>query len=313
MLISGTEIPAKGHNYTSEITKQPTTAEEGVRTYTCENCGDEYTEAVAKLESDDPGTTDPGTTEPETTDTGNGSQGRTDSGKRPFLKDENGREGWDVIREDVKTAAEGSNVTVDMNGTTVVPSDVFENIRGRDVTIAFDMGGGIIWRINGRDVAENRAGDIDFGVKIGADANNVIPVEVINNVTGEKAHMNLSLAYDGEFGFKAVLSLNVDAKNVGLYANLYYYNEQTGVLEFMSAGEIAADGTVQLAFTHASEYTIVIDKNVAVKSPKTGDADEMTALERNASHTMWLLLICAAVLTAGAATAYTAKRRRNHK
>ena len=313
VLISGTEIPAKGHNYTSEITKQPTTAEEGVRTYTCENCGDEYTEAVAKLESDDPGTTDPGTTEPETTDTGNGSQGRTDSGKRPFLKDENGREGWDVIREDVKTAAEGSNVTVDMNGTTVVPSDVFENIRGRDVTIAFDMGGGIIWRINGRDVAENRAGDIDFGVKIGADANNVIPVEVINNVTGEKAHMNLSLAYDGEFGFKAVLSLNVDAKNVGLYANLYYYNEQTGVLEFMSAGEIAADGTVQLAFTHASEYTIVIDKNVAVKSPKTGDADEMTALERNASHTMWLLLICAAVLTAGAATAYTAKRRRNHK
>ena len=313
VLTSGTEIPAKGHNYTSEITKQPTTAEEGVRTYTCENCGDEYTEAVAKLESDDPGTTDPGTTEPETTDTGNGSQGRTDSGKRPFLKDENGREGWDVIREDVKTAAEGSNVTVDMNGTTVVPSDVFETIRGRNVTIAFDMGGGIIWRLNGRDVAENRAGDIDFGVKTGANANNIIPVEVINNVTGEKAHMNLSLAYDGEFGFKAVLSLNVDAKNVGLYANLYYYNEQTGVLEFMSAGEIAADGTVQLAFTHASEYTIVIDKNVAVKSPKTGDADEMTALERNASHAMWLLLICAAVLTAGAATAYTAKRRRNHK
>ena len=209
----------------------------------------------------------------------------------------------------MKVAAEGSNVTVDMNGTTVIPSDVFETIRGRDVTIAFDMGGGIIWRVNGRDVAENRAGDIDFGVKTGANANNVIPVAVINNVTGEKAYMNLSLAYDGEFGFKAVLSLNMDAKNAGLYANLYYYNEQTGVLEFMSAGEIAADGTVQLAFTHASEYTIVIDRDVAVKSPKTGDADDLTAAEKIPAHAMWLLLVCAAVLTAGAATAYTAKRR----
>ena len=304
----GTEIPA-GHSYTSEITKQPTTTEEGVRTYTCENCSHQYTESVAKLDGGEPETTDPGTTDPGTTD-----QGTTDSGNggrqsSPFIKGENGKEGWDVIREDVKTAAEGSNVTVDMNGTSVVPSDVFETIRGRDVTIAFDMGGGIIWRINGRDVAENRAGDIDFGVKLGAEANNVIPVAVVNNVTGERAYMNLSLAYDGEFGFKAVLSLNMDAKNAGLYANLYYYNEQTGVLEFMGAGEIAADGTVQLAFTHASEYTIVIDKDMAVKSPKTGDADDLTAAGKSSAHAMWLLLICAAVLTAGATAAYTAKRR----
>ena len=83
--------------------------------------------------------------------------------------------------------------------------------------------------------------------------------------------MNLSLAYDGEFGFRAVLSLNVDAKNAGMYANLYYYNERTGALEFMSAGRIAADGTAELVFTHASEYTIVIDKEVAVRSPKTGE------------------------------------------
>ena len=77
----------------------------------------------------------------------------------------------------------------------------------------------------------------------------------------------------------------------------------------MGAGEIAADGTVQLAFTHASEYTIVIDKDVAVKSPKTGDADDLTADEKSSAHAMWLLLSCAAVLTTGAAAAYTAKRR----
>ena len=196
---------------------------------------------------------------------------KPEDSKRPFIKGENGKEGWDVIRENAKSVTGGGSVTVDMNGTTVVPSDLFELIRGRNVTLTFDMVGGILWRVNGRDVAENRAGDIDFGVKTGANANNVIPVEVINNITGEKAHMNLSLAYDGEFGFRAVLSLNVDAKNAGMYANLYYYNERTGALEFMSAGRIAADGTAELVFTHASEYTIVIDKEVAVRSPKTGE------------------------------------------
>ena len=38
-----------------------------------------------------------------------------------------------------------------------------------------------------------------------------------------------------------------------------YYNEQTGELEFISAGQIDPDGNVELVFTHASDYTIVVD------------------------------------------------------
>ena len=97
---------------------------------------------------------------------------------------------------------------------------------------------------------------------VGADAGKSIPVDVINNVTGERYSMNLSLAYDGEFGFTARLTINMEAKNTGLYANLFYYNEQTGELEFVSAGLIDADGNVELEFTHASDYTIVIDAAV---------------------------------------------------
>ena len=36
------------HSYTSKITKEPTCATEGVRTYTCSICNDKYTEAIAK-------------------------------------------------------------------------------------------------------------------------------------------------------------------------------------------------------------------------------------------------------------------------
>ena len=189
------------------------------------------------------------------------SRNNSDTETKPYIKDDSGKEGWDVISSQLDEAKSGETVTVVMNGTTVVPKDIFDSIKGEDVTLVLDMGDGISWKINGKDITD-AAGDIDFGVTVGADAGKSIPVDVINNVTGERYSMNLSLAYDGEFGFTARLTINMEAKNTGLYANLFYYNEQTGKLEFVSAGLIDADGNVELEFTHASDYTIVIDAAV---------------------------------------------------
>ena len=189
------------------------------------------------------------------------SRNNSDTETKPYIKDDSGKEGWDVISSQLDEAKSGETVTVVMNGTTVVPKDIFDSIKGEDVTLVLDMGDGISWKINGKDITD-AAGDIDFGVTVGADAGKSIPVDVINNVTGERYSMNLSLAYDGEFGFTARLTINMEAKNTGLYANLFYYNEQTGKLEFVSAGLIDEDGNVELEFTHASDYTIVIDAAV---------------------------------------------------
>ena len=285
---AGKLTDALGHSYGSRVTKQPTTEEEGVRTYTCTVCGDSYTKTVPML-------------------TGDGETTGTGGGRAPFIKGENGKEGWDVICEDVKDASEGDEITVDMNGSTVVPGDLFDLIRGEDITVVFDMGSGITWSVNGKDVAADSAKDIDFGVKFGAEAEGVIPVEVINNVTGEKFYTGLSLSYDGEFGFKAVLTLNVEEKNAGLFASLYYFNEQTGEMEFICEDEIGADGSVELTFTHASEYILVIDEKNAEQEPETGDGkapDDGQATGTAAApaqanfHTGWLLLLIGAVVAA---------------
>ena len=45
-LVEQEVIPMTEHSYTSEVTKQPTCTEEGVRTYTCSACGDSYTEDI---------------------------------------------------------------------------------------------------------------------------------------------------------------------------------------------------------------------------------------------------------------------------
>ena len=55
-----------------------------------------------------------------------------------------------------------------------------------------------------------------------------MPVDIVNNVTGERYSIQLSLSYEGEFGFTAVLSIGLGKENAGYTASLYYYNESTG-------------------------------------------------------------------------------------
>ena len=324
------------HTYTSAVTKAPTTTEEGIMTYTCTTCGNVFTQPISKIASA-AGTSDSTSdgTSDNTSDSISDSisdssknidsHNNSDTETKPYIKDDSGKKGWDVIKAQLDEAKSGEMVTVAMNGTTVVPKDIFDSIKGEDVTLVLDMGNGISWKINGRDITEP-SGDIDFGVTVGTDAGKSIPIDVINNVTGERYSMNLSLDYDGEFGFTAILTINMESKNAGLYANLFYYNEQTGELEFVSAGQIDADGKVELEFTHASDYMIVIDVAVmdggnkdSINTTKdNGNAEDNTAIPAsnadNAKSDAWnpaiiiIIVICILLIVSGAAIFVSAKK-----
>ena len=265
-------IAALGHSYTSKVTKAATITEEGIMTYTCLKCGHSYIQPIAKIKIDDGNTDNGNQNQNPKPGIDNGNNNSTSI--KPYIKDDSGKEGWDVIKPQLEKAESGETVTVAMNGTSVVPKTVIDSINGKDTTLVLDMGNGLSWKINGKEVTD-AAGDIDFGVTIGADAGKTIPLDVINKVSGERYSMNLSLAYDGEFGFTATLTVNMEPKNSGMYANLFYYNEQTGKLEFVSAGQIDSDGNVELAFTHASDYTIVVEANImSDNSQANNNADE---------------------------------------
>lgn len=220
----------------------------------------------------------------------------------PYLRRDTEKNGWELIQEQLENIQDRDVIEVEMNGTTTVPGDIFATIRGRDVTVVFHMGDGITWKVNGKDVTSTEVKDIDFGVVLGGEAGKTIPVEIINNVTGERYFVNMTLAYDGEFGFKAVLTVNVDKKNAGLFANLFYYNEQSGGLEFVCAGEIDSKGEVELTFTHASDYTIILDKQSMEAGAVEDPMNPVTAEEVSAAgsfNPIWVLLIALAVIALG--------------
>ena len=335
-LLVGTAIPKTEHRFTSAVTKEATTQEEGILTYACGACGYSYTEAIAKLaptpEPEEDTASDAAPTEtPAATPAPTAAPAATTAPtaapaskpattpipvpateptvtpvpdtEMPYLKNDTGKNSWELIAEQLENAPDIEIIDVEMNGTTMVPGDIFDTIKGRDVTVVFHMGDGITWTVNGQDVTA--AGkNIDLGVVFGGEAGKTIPVEIINNVTGERYSVNLTLAYDGEFGFRATLTVNMDKKNAGFFANLFYYNEQSGELEFICAGEIDSQGEVGLTFTHASDYTIIVDKQSmepgVVENPvNPASAEEISTA--GSFHPVRVLLMALAVIILGAA------------
>ena len=108
---------------------------------------------------------------------------------KPYIKDDSGKEGWDVIKPQLEEAKAGDTVTVAMNGTTVVPKDVIDSIKGKDTTLVLDMGNGLSWKIYGKDITD-AAGDIDFDVTVGADAGKSIPAPKTDDSTSKYAWNN---------------------------------------------------------------------------------------------------------------------------
>lgn len=230
---------------------------------------------------------------------------------RPFIQGEDDKEGWDVIRAESAVCAEGGTIVVNMNGSSVVPGDIFDMIKGKDITMQFELDNGIIWQVNGMSVQKENISDIDFHVALGEEASDTIPVDLINALTGERFSMNLTLAYDGAFGFEAVMRLNVGEANKGLVANLFYYNVSTDALEFICADEIDETGQAELTFTHASDYIIILD-TVSMEAVEEVDetlvadttSDNTVQATTTEDHTLFIWIIVLACIAALTATGF---------
>ena len=159
------------------------------------------------------------------------------------------------VVERINSAAEGGSVIVDMGNATVVPKDILETAKGKDIDVVLNMGG-YTWTINGKDIFSENLKDIDLKVTLDTDN---IPGSIIQALAGDNPAKQLSLAHNGDFGFLATLTVNVGAENAGRFGNLYYYDSD-GRLIFMNAGTVTGEGMVSLDFSHASEYVIVMSE-----------------------------------------------------
>lgn len=250
------------------------------------------------------GTTAPAeTTAPEESETSVTTTLPPEDAELPFIKDEDGKTGWEVINGRLADTDEGGRVIVDMNGSTDVPKETFELIKGKDITLVLDMGNGFSWEINGNDVDSPK--NVSLGVTPDAD----IPVKIINRLTGECYYASFTLEYSGEFGFTAKLSMGLGKENKGLFANLYYYLGDDE-FEFIGSAKINSKGVAKLPLSHASDYVVIVDETDHAADNESGDAEKPESGETNPGTGAAVSGLTAVTILAAALTVVLSRKKK---
>ena len=150
-----------------------------------------------------------------------------------------------------------SVLNMDMSAAGVIYAETLEQIRDQKTKVVLDVGNGVKWAIDGAEIEEGPMSNMDLKVAMGEGATR-IPAERIEALTGGEEYVELSLAHEGSFGLKAVLTVTLDQAMEGQYANLFYYNEAEEAFEYICAAQISSRKEAAFVLGHASDYIIVI-------------------------------------------------------
>ncbi len=247
----------------------------------------------------------------------------TETEKPIGVSSTDGSEGWTDIKTEIadklKEATETVEVVVEMNGEDTVPAEIFESIKGQDVTVSFDMGNGIVWAVNGMDITGDNLESINLSATTGSGVT-VIPTELISSLGEDRFTIELTLEHEGEFGFTAVMTVNVDQKNAGKFANLFYFNPTDEAMEFICSAPVNEDGTAELAFVHASDYVIVVDEvsmseehNISLANVRETASEEtpeeVVIAENDSWNPIWIIVIGAAIIVIGGIVVFITKKK----
>lgn len=158
----------------------------------------------------------------------------------------------------IESAQGGETVNVDLTtGKTELDKEVFEELSGKDATLEVKVPGGVTWTVNGKDIpAGADLTDLDLSVDMDT---GTIPAEAVNSVAGEAGTVQLTVKNDGKFGFTMTLTAPVGAKNAGLWANLYHYDEAAGKLVYTASSLVDGNGYASLPVGSAGQYALVLD------------------------------------------------------
>lgn len=157
------------------------------------------------------------------------------------------------IVETIKNASPGEAFRIAMGTKTIISKEILEAAKGKNITLVLEMDG-YTWTIKGMDIQAEEPQDIEL--RVIKNTNN-IPASTVQALAGALPSMQITLVYNGNFGFKATLTLGVGSQYAGKYGNLFHHNNDKK-MAFIDTGLIDASGNVNLTFSHASDYLLVI-------------------------------------------------------
>ena len=172
--------------------------------------------------------------------------------------------------------AEKPVVYMDMSESTTLYGETLEQMKEQNMEVILEMSDTVTWAIDSTTIDTEVLEDINLQVTVGESD---IPEEMLAALTEQENFVELSLAHDGEFGFTAEMTIEIQEAKPGQYANLFYYNEETQGFEFICAAVVDKANKAAFKFSHASDYVIIISDEtretlLTQKAEKIEEAEE---------------------------------------
>ena len=184
---------------------------------------------------------------------GGGGGGSSVSSKPEF----NGKETtWSDIAVGIAKMANGSEITIELNGNYDVPVDVIKAIADRDVKATFVADSKSSWYVDGGKIVTPAAADLS-----------VLTIASLNT-SALRGEAGTKFRIDGT-NIPTELKLTYAKKNAGKFANLY--KKDGDKLVFVDNAKIGADGIVMLDAAIAGDYVAMICEFSDRKGDTTND------------------------------------------
>ena len=170
-----------------------------------------------------------------------------------------GEKGWQEIEDTFEAATEP--VIIRLNDSTDVPAELFYRAAVTDTPIVLSADSSAVWSVVPSDVDVNavqKMKSVNLGIK---ENTQNIPISALASVedVGKNQYIDreFDIKHEGDFGFKAKLTVKVNNAKEGQYANLYWYNTAADKMEFVDSSLVNGNKEATFTMTHASSYVIV--------------------------------------------------------
>ena len=177
-----------------------------------------------------------------------GGSGSGGSGSRPTTSTNptigGSSKSWSDIAADLEKLANGSEVTIQLNGNTAVPVEVIKVIDNKDLKVHFIVDSSRGWFVNGAEITAPAVADFTF-IRTASQKH-----DGLRGIEGMQFRTNNT-------GVPTGLEIAFKSEHAGKFANLY--NSVDGKLVFVACAKLGADGKLFLpGVTEKGDYIAML-------------------------------------------------------
>lgn len=176
----------------------------------------------------------------------------------PYVKGYPRYNSWTNLTSYVKKIKSGNKLTITMNGEDTVPSSFLSALKGKNVTVVFELDNGSSWSINGKNITS--AKDVDLTVQY--NITDGVPVKLVKAAKKKcdaktAAQFAVSDSYTA-LGFTGKCTVKFSSDYAGSFAKAYVYDSDSNSLKLVSKSMVDSDGYASFNASEGGIYLVVI-------------------------------------------------------